>query len=121
MTSRQSQRGMGLFKLIFVFGSIALVATIGMKCFPLYSNQFKLAKAVKNVAQEGGEPATMKSSLQKRWDIEDINFLQPKDIEFQRGDNGAITLKYNYEARAHLFYNVDLVLTFSGSEKANNG
>lgn len=115
----QAQRGMGLIKLIFVFGSLALVAIIGIKCFPIYGNEIKIARAIRNVAHEGGEPAGMIVALQRRWDIEDINYLQPRDVHFERGDSGSsYRLAYSYEARVHLFYNADLVLTFSGSENS---
>ena len=62
------------------------------------------------------DPVMVRKSLQRRWDIEDIVTVMPKDIAIERGENGGGWLSYDYEARAHLFYNVDLVLTFDGRE-----
>ncbi len=115
MQSRQRQQG--FFKLFFIFGSIAFVAIVGMKLFPLYANQLKVARVVKSAASEGTiDPVAVRSALQRRWDIEDITIITPKDILIERGQNGGGALAYNYEARTHLFYNVDLVLTFEGRE-----
>ena len=108
-------RQQGFFKLFFVFGSLAFVAIVVLKLYPLYLNEMKLARAVSSTASEGSiEPAGVRNALQRRWDIDDILMIKPKDILIERGPNGGGALTYNYEARAHLFYNVDLVLTFEG-------
>ena len=115
MQSRRHQQG--FIKLLFTFGSIAFVATVGIKLFPLYGNELKLARVVKSAASEGTiEPVQVRNSLQRRWDIEDIIMIEPKDIKIERGPNGGGALSYDYEARTHLFYNVHLVLKFSGRE-----
>lgn len=114
MQSGHAQRGMGLIKLIFVGGALAVLVIVGIKCLPIYGNEAKLARAVNGVANEGGDPATIVRALQRRWDIEDISYLQPKDVRFEKGASGNYRLTYSYEARVHLFYNADLVLTFSG-------
>lgn len=116
MTSKHRQQG--FMKLFFIFGSIALVVIIVMKLFPLYANQIKVARVVKSTATEGSvDPLAVRSSLQRRWDIEDITIITPKDIGVERDGQGGGALTYNYEARTHLFYNVDLVLTFEGRER----
>lgn len=113
MQSKHRQKG--FVKLFFIFGSIAFVATVLIKLFPLYGNQLKLKRAVEQTASEGSiDPLAVRNSLQRRWDIEDITIITPKDIIIERGGNGGGALKYEYEARTHLFYNVDLVLTFDG-------
>ncbi len=115
MQSRHRQQG--FMKLFFIFGSIAFVVIVGLKMFPLYTNQLKLSRVVKNVASEGTiDPVQVRNSLQRRWDIEDIEIITPKDIKITPGGNGGGTLQYDYEARTHLFYNVDLVLHFEGRE-----
>ena len=113
MQSRHRQQG--FFKLFFVFGSLAFVAIVVLKLYPLYLNEMKLARAVSSTASEGSiEPLSVRNALQRRWDIDDIIMVTPKDIFIERGKNGGGALTYNYEARTHLFYNVDLVLTFEG-------
>ena len=114
---QSKHRQQGFMKLFFIFGSIAFVAIVGMKLFPLYANQLKVAKVVKSAASEGNmDPVQVRNSLQRRWDIDDIDIITPKDILIERGQNGGGALTYNYEGRTHLFYNVDLVLSFEGRE-----
>ena len=114
MQSRHRQKG--FLKMFFVFGSIAFVAIVVMKLFPLYGNQLKLKRAVQQSAAEGTiDPVAVRNALQRRWDIEDITMIEPKDIKIERNGSGGASLVYDYEARTHLFYNVDLVLKFDGS------
>ena len=119
MTSKHRQQG--FLKILFTLGSIAFVAIVGMKLFPLYANPLKVAAAVKKVASEGSiDPASVRPALQRIWDIDDITQLTPKDIAIEREGNGGGALAYQYEARAHLFYNVDLVLLFEGRERVKS-
>ena len=117
MQMRSRQRGAGLFKMLFVFGTLGLYAIIGAKVFPLYSNHFKLKRAVAGVAKEGEtDPVSVRKALERRWMIEDITIVEPKDVTVVRGDRNKVSLAYDYEARAQLFYNAEVVLTFAGSE-----
>lgn len=114
---QSKHRQQGFFRLFFIFGSIAFVAIVGIKLLPLYINQMKVSRVVKSAASEGTiDPVQARNGMQRRWDIEDINIITPKDILIERGENGGGKFTYDYEARTHLFYNVDLVLHFEGSE-----
>ena len=117
MQLRHQQRGMGLLKILFIFGMIAFVSVVGLKCFPLYSNQLKVSRVVQSVASEGSvQPGEVRKSLQRRWDIEDITLLEPADVAIERDETGKAFLSYDYDAETHLFYNATLVLNFNGRE-----
>jgi len=117
MQMRSRQRGAGLFKLLFIFGTLAIYGIVGAKVFPLYSNHFKIKKAVKGVASEGiTDPMEVRKALERRWMVDDMTIIEPTDIKVQRGERGKVSLVYDYEARAHLFYNADISLVFTGSE-----
>lgn len=117
MQSPSRQRGMGLFKMIFAFGPLIILGMAAFKSFPIYSNHFKIAKSVSNVAKEGiTDPHQVKKALERRWTIEDITLLEPKDIKVERGDRGKVALAYEYEAVVPLFYNIQLLFTFNGRE-----
>lgn len=119
--SSRAQRGAGLWGTLFVFAVIAFIALVVIKMIPVYLNQIKVSTAVKEVAQEPGLGANasvpaVRDSLQRHWDIDDIEYLQPKDVAVihDTDDNGE-TLTYDYEARVHLFYNIYVVVHFQGS------
>lgn len=118
MRSRQKQRGLGWFGLLFIFGFIALSATIAIRCTPIYLNQMKVAKAIHNVASNrdltGADNGQIVSSLSKYWDIDLIDYLGYRDVKISRTERGRM-LSYKYEARAPLFYNISLVIEFHDS------
>lgn len=118
MRSRHQQRGLGMFGLLFVFALIALAATLGIRCTPLYLNQMKIAKAVHNVANNrdlsGADNRQIVGALSKYWDIDLIDYLEFRDVKINRTDRGR-TLSYKYEARAPLFYNISIVIEFQDS------
>ena len=78
----------------------------------------KVVDAVADVAQRGGlngqdDPQAIYAALQRHWDIDDIGGLKVRDVQLQRADSGGLSLGYSYDARAHLFYNVYIVLHFA--------
>lgn len=112
MINRQRQRGLGWFGLLFVFAGVGFLMLIGFKVIPIYLNQMKISRAVNAVALDApGSVTEIRSSLQRYWDIEDIDDLTPRDVKVVRSSNGR-RLSYDYEARRHLFANVSLVLDF---------
>lgn len=119
----QRQRGLGWLGLLFVFGIIALAATVTIRTLPLYLNQMKVNKAVKTVASDPGaaaDGAALRSRLQRFWDIEDISGITPRDVQIRRNDRGRF-LVYDYEVRTPLFYNISLVIRFRDEVPIANG
>ncbi|MDD3764236.1 MAG: DUF4845 domain-containing protein [Nevskiales bacterium] len=116
MGMRSRQLGLGWFGTLFVLGVIAFFAIVGVKSLPVYLNQMKIASSVSKVAGDPGngraDVVTLRKELQRYWDIEDINYLQPADVKVKRGKNGRY-LSYEYEAREHLFYNISIVFDFA--------
>ncbi|QHS09828.1 DUF4845 domain-containing protein [Sinimarinibacterium sp. NLF-5-8] len=112
---RQSQRGLSLLGLVFVLGIIAFFAVITVKCVPIYLNHMKVASSVAKVAADPesarAEAATIRTMLQRFWDIESIDYLQPRDVKIKRTPEGRY-LSYDYEAYEHLFYNIAVVIHF---------
>lgn len=123
MRLRSRQKGMGWFGLLFLFAVLGLFAIVGAKTLPLYLNQMKIASSVTKVASDpsnaSAEAGELRKSLQRFWDIESIDTLEPKDIKVKRTEQGRF-LSYDYEARTHLFYNISLVLHFKEDAPLRN-
>ncbi len=114
--SPKRQRGLGLFGLVFVFGVIGFTALVVMRCWPIYLNQMKIAKAVRSVAADSDLAAAQDGSvlelkLARYWNIDNIDTLEPKKVKLVRTDRGRV-ITYKYEARTPLFYNISLVIDF---------
>ncbi|WP_370309006.1 DUF4845 domain-containing protein [Sinimarinibacterium flocculans] len=120
---RSRQRGLGWFGLLFVLGVIAFTAIVVVKCLPIYLNQMKIASSISKVASDPSngraELHELRRDLQRFWDIEDINYLQPRDIKVKRTANGRF-LSYEYEARERLFYNISIVIDFQDDVQLAN-
>lgn len=123
MRSPAKQRGLGWFGMMFVFGAIAFVAIVAIKVGPLYLNQMTVERIVKRVAEDpdmaNAEPQAIRDALQRGWDVDYVDQLDPKDIKIKRTERGR-TLSYDYEARVNLFYNIFVVVQFEGSEPMRN-
>ncbi len=123
MNLRSRQLGLGWFGMLFVLGTIAFVAIVVGKTGPLYLNQMKVASSVNKVAMdpENGktEIGQLRKDLQRYWDIEDIKYLTPKEINVKRTESGRF-LSYEYEAREHLFYNISIVVDFADDVQLPN-
>lgn len=124
MQLRHRQKGLGWFGLLFVFALIGFTAIVVAKCFPIYMNQMKLVSALNKVSaepdlggSEGGE--SIRKTLQKYWDIDDITRIEPKDIKIKRSDRGRFMV-YDYEAKERLFYNIYIVIHFKDEVPLSN-
>lgn len=113
-----AQRGLGLWGAIFVFGTLAFVALCVIKIGPLYLNETSVRRAVADVASKDGvsgdqvDVAAIRADLQKRWDVDYIGQVEPKDIKVIRTSSG-LFLAYDYEARVSLFGNISVVAHFA--------
>ena len=118
--SPAAQRGMTFWSMLFVFGVIAFFAIITMKVVPIYLNQMKISNSVEETAKQAQvDSATgqvsfhqIQDGLAKRWDIEDVDYLDWRDVQMVNTDHGRV-LSYDYEARVHLFYNIFIVVHFA--------
>jgi len=118
MKTMRGQRGLGIFGLIFLLALIGFVALVVIKCMPLYLNQMTIARDLNEVAKQVSSSGSeidvtdVRRDIERRWDIDYINQLEPKDIKVGNTDKG-MAISYDYEARAHLFYNISIVIHFA--------
>jgi hypothetical protein len=113
---RSRQTGITFIGWLILLIPIAIVAYAGIRLAPKYMTYFKIAKAMDQTADEfAGEEqpnvGAMRSNLQNRFDIEDIDFPEVKDIQIVRdGDNWV--MRVNYEEQVPLFGPVWLLTKF---------
>lgn len=116
MRSMHEQRGLGWFGMLFVLAAIAFVAIVVVKTLPIYLNQMKVASAIHKTAADPevsrGDVRAIRDELQRFWDVDSIDHLTVSQVRIGRAEHGR-TISYDYEARAHLFYNISVVIEFS--------
>jgi len=103
---------LGMVIIIAILG-FALYAAIRLT--PIYLEYMALSRAfdqtVKEHAGNGTNPNELRLSLDKRWTVEDIKSIQPKEIEIKRSPNG-YTMRAQYQAKAPFVGNLSLVADF---------
>jgi hypothetical protein len=112
---RQRERGatfLGIVIILMILGS-ALYA--GIRLVPVYLEYTKVARSLEQVRDEHAavetNPALIRRSLERRWDVEDISSIDWKDIEIDRTTAG-YDLIASYEAERPFIANVYLLVKF---------
>ena len=114
---RSKQTGMGFWGLVVVLTLVGFFALVTFKVGPIYLNHAQMVRALEGVGKSGdygnADVATIRSALQKRWDIDYIDRVEPKDILIKRTSEGKV-LAYKYIAEERLFANVHVAAHFEG-------
>lgn len=117
MNLRKAQLGLTLWSGLYLFGSLGFFALCAIKVGPLYLNEFQINRAVRDVAAQSSvvgsevDVTAVRSSLQRRWDIDYLRQLEPRDIKVIR-TTGGLFLSYDYDAEVSLFANIIVVARF---------
>lgn len=111
----QRQRGISLLAILFFLALGAIVVTVGLKLGPHYM-QYAIVRSVMDKAVADPEASQSRRALLNKINnelyINEIRSLKPRDFTFTQVSNGT-ELSVDYEAREHLFANIDAVVTFS--------
>ena len=112
------QHGMTFWQLLFLVFVFGFFGLIGFQTIPVYLDYFSAARDIREVARAGDynveDPATVTRSLERKWDIDYIKYLDYRDVKIVKTGSGPV-FSYDYEVRKPLFYNIELVMTFKGT------
>jgi hypothetical protein len=105
-------------------GMLCIVAVLGfglygvIRLFPLYMEYMAVKRALTQTAKEASgnptSPQQLRQSLDRRWSIEDIKSLQPKDVEIKKMGSG-YSMRAWYRAESPFVANVSLAADFDTS------
>lgn len=106
-------------------GTLSIVAVLGLGLYgvirlvPMFMEYMAVERALSQTAKEAsGNPTTpqqLRQSLDRRWTIEDIKSVQPKEIEIKRAPSGGWTMRAFYRAETPFIGNVSLAADFDTS------
>jgi Domain of unknown function (DUF4845) len=112
---RSRQRGATLIGMITIIAILGLGLYGAIRLIPLYFEYMAITRALTQTAKELGDgptsPVQLRNSLDRRWTIEDIKRIQPKDIDIRKAGRG-YTMRAWYRAEAPFIANVSLVVDF---------
>jgi len=116
VASRRAQRGLSPLSMLFLLGCIGFVAFIAIRIVPIYMADWTVKAAIEGLAMEPNvmqrTPVDLRSTLSKRFNINDIDVIQPSDVHISK-DNGRLVVGVEYEVRKPLIGNIDVVVKFS--------
>jgi hypothetical protein len=111
---RSRQRGATFLGMVVIIAILGFALYAGIRLTPLYLEYMAIARALEQTAKEQSgatTPQTLRNALDRRWTIETINSIQPKDIEIKKAGSG-FTMRAWYRAEAPFVSNVSLVADF---------
>ena len=110
------QRGAGLSGLFLWSFVLFFVAVLGMKLVPVYIENAAIKKTLIAIANDhvlqNGTKAEIRTSFNKRAQIDDISVVDEGDIEFNK-ENGQVVLSIIYSVKTPLFANISLYFDFN--------
>jgi hypothetical protein len=113
---RRHQQGMTFIGLLFVLAMVGAIGYAGIRITPLYLNYMKVARSMEATGDDykGSDtvdPAALRRTLDKHWQIEDISSVDPKDVEITK-DNGTTILHVAYDDSSPYVANLSLMMHF---------
>ena len=118
---RSGQRGATLLGMLVIIAIIGFALYAGIRLMPIYLEYMSVVRALEQTAKENADgntsPTDLRNALDRRWTIEDIHSITPKDIEIKKAGAG-FTMRAWYRAEAPFIANVSLVADFDKTVRA---
>ena len=109
------QRGATAWGMLIIVAIVGFALYGGIRLAPLYLEYMAIVRALEQTAKEAAgdttSPVQLRTALDRRWTIEDIKSIQPKDIEIKRTSAG-YTMRAYYDAETPFVGNVALIAKF---------
>lgn len=118
------QRGVTAIGWLILLIPFAIITYACIRLAPIYLNYMAVARSLNELTNEyasgGATPDTIRSSLQKRFDVENVDYPEVKDISITRDGQGW-TVEAAYYDQAPLFAHITLQVQFDKSVTLGNG
>jgi hypothetical protein len=112
---RQRERGATFLGIVIILLILGAGLYAGIRLVPVYLEFTKVARSLEQVRDEhaaiDSNPALIRRSLERRWDVEDISSIGWKEIGITKTSDG-YDMTASYEAERPFVANVYLVAKF---------
>jgi type II secretory pathway pseudopilin PulG len=109
-----AERGVSLSGLIFVLAILGFVGVFAAKVFPTYMESRAIQNAIVAAKAAGGTVQEMRLSFDKNADVNSVDSITSKDLDFTKGEGGT-EISYSYEKRIPIVGNATLLMLYSGT------
>jgi len=116
MNRRHRQRGVTFLGWVCLLIPVGIVVYAGIRLTPVYLNYQRVARSLERLNEQQTDPQaisaeSLRDSLNKSFDIETIQYPDPKDIDIHRDGDHWVAIA-DYQDVAPLFGNLSLVVDF---------
>jgi hypothetical protein len=122
---RARQRGVTAIGWLILLIPFAIIIYAGIRLTPVYLNYMSVVRSLNELTTEyasgGATPDAIRSSLQKRFDVEGIDYPGTKDINITRAGQGGWTVEAAYYDQAPLFAHITLQVQFDKTITLHGG
>jgi Domain of unknown function (DUF4845) len=121
---RSRQRGVTAIGWLILLIPFAVIIYAGIRLLPVYLNYMAVARSLDELKTEyqtgGATPDAIRESLQKRFDVENVDYPAVKDINITR-DNQGWHVEAAYYDQAPLFLHITLQVQFDKNVMLTGG
>jgi len=112
------QQGMTLIGMVIVAFIAGIFVLAAIRLVPIYLEYMKVDSAMDAMKADldgsNAGPGQIRVSLERRFDIDDVKSIRPRDVIVERTPNGH-QVRAEYEGRAPFIANVYFVVDFKKS------
>lgn len=109
------QRGATFIGMVVIIAILGFAIYAGIRLTPLYVEYMAVARALEQTKKEydgqAPNPQALRTSLDRRWTVEDIKSLGFKEVEITKSASG-YTMRAYYRGEVPFIANVSLVVDF---------
>jgi len=120
---RSRQRGATFLGMVVILAILGFALYAAIRLTPVYLEYMAVVRALEQTAKENAgtsSPQDLRNALDRRWTIEDIHSITPKDIEIKKVGSG-YSMRAWYRAEAPFVANVSLVADFDKTVRMGGG
>ena len=115
MRTKNAQKGITMWGIMVMILVGVFFLFLFFKLFPAYMEDFEISSQLKSVAQEfqgkSPSPDDIMTAIEKRFEIEDINNVKPRQAKIVPQGNG-VAINLNYSVEIEMLGNADVILYF---------
>ena len=111
----QRQQGMTLIGMVLVALVAGIFVLAAIRLVPVYLEYMKVDSALNAMKSDldgsNAGPGQIRSAVERRFDIDDVRSIRPRDLAIERTANG-YQVSADYEGRAPFIGNIYFVVVF---------
>ena len=113
-TSKNRQRGISFFGLLFLGVILAFLAIVGARVVPTVTEYLSIQKAAKKAAADGDTVPAVQASFERSKAVDYFDAISGKDLDItKQGDK--VVVSFAYDKEIPLFGPAYLLIKYRGS------